>query len=211
MLYLVGLGLNDEKDISVRGLEIIKKCKCFIELYTSNWKGKVDAEKIQRADLEENSQKILNLAKEQDIAILIPGDPLSATTHISLVIDAKKQGITVEIIHSSSIFSAIGETGLQLYKFGRTLTLPKEGEYESISKGIKENQSLGLHTLILLDPGMIAQEALDKLKPGKVVIAHFSNKTKIVYSDEAKDFPEPAVIIIPGKLHFQEKEYLEIL
>jgi diphthine methyl ester synthase len=36
MLYLIGLGLGDEKDITVRGLEIVKKCSAvFLEYYTS--------------------------------------------------------------------------------------------------------------------------------------------------------------------------------
>ena len=36
MLYLVGLGLGDIKDITVKGLEIVKKCdKVYLEHYTS--------------------------------------------------------------------------------------------------------------------------------------------------------------------------------
>ena len=36
MLYFVGLGLGDEKDITVKGLEIVKKCdKIYLENYTS--------------------------------------------------------------------------------------------------------------------------------------------------------------------------------
>lgn len=36
MFYLIGLGLGDAKDITVRGLEIIKKCdKVLLEGYTS--------------------------------------------------------------------------------------------------------------------------------------------------------------------------------
>lgn len=36
MLYLVGLGLSDEKDITVRGLETVKKCsRVYLEAYTS--------------------------------------------------------------------------------------------------------------------------------------------------------------------------------
>jgi diphthine synthase len=35
-LYLIGLGLGDEKDITVKGLEIIKKChSVYLETYTS--------------------------------------------------------------------------------------------------------------------------------------------------------------------------------
>lgn len=36
MLYLIGLGLGDEKDITVKGLEIVKRAdKVFLEMYTS--------------------------------------------------------------------------------------------------------------------------------------------------------------------------------
>lgn len=36
MLFIVGLGLGDEKDITLRGLEAVKKCKTvYIEAYTS--------------------------------------------------------------------------------------------------------------------------------------------------------------------------------
>jgi hypothetical protein len=36
MLYLIGLGLGDEKDITLRGLEAVKKCeKVYMEAYTS--------------------------------------------------------------------------------------------------------------------------------------------------------------------------------
>ena len=36
MFYLVGIGLFDEKDITVKGLEIVKKAdRVFLEYYTS--------------------------------------------------------------------------------------------------------------------------------------------------------------------------------
>jgi diphthamide biosynthesis methyltransferase len=36
MLYIIGLGLGDEKDITLRGLEAIKSCDAlFLEAYTS--------------------------------------------------------------------------------------------------------------------------------------------------------------------------------
>jgi diphthamide biosynthesis methyltransferase len=36
MLYLVGLGLSDETDITVKGLEIVKKAsRVYLEAYTS--------------------------------------------------------------------------------------------------------------------------------------------------------------------------------
>lgn len=36
MLYIIGLGLGDQKDITVNGAEAVKKCsKIFLEAYTS--------------------------------------------------------------------------------------------------------------------------------------------------------------------------------
>ena len=36
VFYIVGLGLGDEKDITVRGLEVVKACsKVWLENYTS--------------------------------------------------------------------------------------------------------------------------------------------------------------------------------
>lgn len=36
MLYIIGLGLGDEKDITLRGLEAVKSCrKVYVEAYTS--------------------------------------------------------------------------------------------------------------------------------------------------------------------------------
>ena len=36
MLYVIGLGLSDEKDITVRGLEAVKSCeRVYLEAYTS--------------------------------------------------------------------------------------------------------------------------------------------------------------------------------
>lgn len=36
MFYVIGLGLGDCKDISVKGLEIVKKCeRVYLEAYTS--------------------------------------------------------------------------------------------------------------------------------------------------------------------------------
>jgi diphthine methyl ester synthase len=35
-LFVIGLGLGDERDITVRGLEIVKKCSVvYLEYYTS--------------------------------------------------------------------------------------------------------------------------------------------------------------------------------
>ncbi len=217
MLILIGLGLT-EKGISLEGLEEARKAdKCYLEVYTSLWKGDLEklvgeVEVVDRKDVEEGD--LVEQAKEKNIALLIPGDPLAATTHIELLIEAKKKGVEVCVIHASSIFSAIGETGLQLYKFGRTTTIPSDGVPKSVRDVIKMNKKLGLHTLLILDPGLPVEKALAMLNiREKVVVAHFGEKTRIVYRrpETIKNFPEPAVIVVVGDLHFKEKEYLEML
>lgn len=36
MLYLIGLGLGDAKDITVKGLEVVRRCnRVYLEAYTS--------------------------------------------------------------------------------------------------------------------------------------------------------------------------------
>ena len=36
MLYVIGLGLSDEKDITVKGLEAVRRCqRVYLESYTS--------------------------------------------------------------------------------------------------------------------------------------------------------------------------------
>jgi hypothetical protein len=84
-----------------------------------------------KKDLEEEQETFLEKARKNDIALFVPGDPLIATTHIDLVFEAKRRKIPVKIIHNASIFSAIGEAGLQIYKFGKTATVPMNGKMEN--------------------------------------------------------------------------------
>ena len=125
MLYMIGLGLNDEKDISVKGLEIIKKCDVvYLENYTAVLGKKVSelenfyGKKIILADRElvekEAEKTILANAKNKNVALLVVGDPLAATTHYDLVLRARKAGIVVKIINNASIMNAVAITGLQL-------------------------------------------------------------------------------------------------
>ena len=160
MLYLIGLGLNDEKDIPLKGLEIARKCICYAELYTSNWLGSLEDLEIminkkikvlKRNDLEENLEDFVDEARDNDIALFVPGDPLIATTHVNVILEAKKRKVPIKVIHSSSIYSAVGETGLQIYKFGKTATIPLSGSLQNVKKTVTSNKKRGLHTLLLLD------------------------------------------------------------
>ena len=100
MLYLIGLGIWDEQDISLKGIEACRKSKkVYAELYTSAWGGDLKKlEKhigkkialIRRDGLEERSSRIIREARSSSVAILVPGDPLSATTHSALVDEARR-------------------------------------------------------------------------------------------------------------------------
>ncbi len=242
MLYMVGLGIYDEEDISIRGMKAIEDAdEVILECYTSSWKGRdglkkivdKDVEEVERSDLEESSVKILERAVDRDIVILVPGDPLVATTHVEILIQANKMNLETSVIHSSSIYSAVSETGLQIYKFGKTTTIPiPRKNYRPVSpyEVIGENKEQGLHTLALLDitnRPMEVPEALGYLteienekKEGvidceqkAVAFSAGPGKSRVVYAKIAEmldmDFPTPAVLIFPGELHEKEEEALE--
>ncbi len=164
-LVFVGLGLNDDKGITVKGLEEAKSADAvFMETYTSRMPEfdmqRFEAEigkkvrLIERRDLEEeNGKAILQVAQVEKAVFLVPGDPFIATTHVTLRIDAEKKGIKTRVIHGISIMSAIVSlSGLHNYKFGKTVTVPFSDNFsETPYNVIGQNKKLGLHTLCLLD------------------------------------------------------------
>ncbi len=231
MLTLIGLGLNDEKDISVKGLEFLKNSdQAYIETYTNIWRGNLgELERMAGKEIVElergkvESDFLIELAREKNVCLLVPGDPLSATTHYDLVHRARNAGIPVRIIHSSSVFTAVAETGLHLYKFGRTATIPypRRG-YRPLSfiDAVLDNLEKGMHTLLLVDtvpemnPGIafsLLREASEEkgLDIGKVLLCmDLGGKSDIRYvelSNPPEDFSLPFCIIVPGKLHFTEE------
>ena len=162
-LYLIGIGLNDEKDITLKGLEAVKKCDfVYLENYTSKlntqigYLEKLYGKKIIPAGrelVEMDAQKsILQQAKSKNVAFLVAGDVFAATTHIDMFLRAKKLGIDIKIVHNASVLTAIGITGLQLYKFGRTTSIPFENEnVETPYDVLKLNLKNDMHTLFILD------------------------------------------------------------
>ena len=167
MFYLVGLGLFDEKDISLKGVEALKKVdKVYAEFFTSRLFGS-NFEKIEsiigkeiivldRTQVEEESI-FLKEAKDMDVALITGGDPLIATTHSDFLVECARKDIDFEVIHGSSILSsAPAISGLQAYKFGKVTTIPfPDLEYNYFPKSpyiaIEENLKMDMHTLVLLD------------------------------------------------------------
>ncbi len=247
MLYLIGIGLNDEKDITVKGLEAIRGCDAvYLESYTSIMTCSV--QQLERfyergiivADrkLVEQSGEIVAAAATKDVALLVIGDPWGATTHIDIMMKCRERKIPFAVINNASIITAVGITGLQIYKFGKTTSVPypdrnfrPETSYEVIS----QNRMLGLHTLLLLDirqdigKFMTVSEAIDVLleiesrKRHKVFTedtfcvgcARIGSRDFVVKAGMAKELKnfnfgrQPHCLIVAGELHFVEEDALK--
>ncbi|CAD5211620.1 unnamed protein product [Bursaphelenchus okinawaensis] len=184
VLYLIGLGLGSEDDITVKGLRVIKACsKVYLESYTSilSYGYGVDKAKLEefygrelleadREFVEQGCDDMINESKESDVALLVVGDPFGATTHADLVIRAKEQGVKVEVIHNTSILNAVGCSGLQLYAFGEVVSIvmwTDTWKPESFYDKIAQNRERGLHTLCLLDIKVKEQTVENMIKRNK--------------------------------------------
>ena len=246
-LHFIGLGLGNEKDITFNGLEAIKKCDIvYLENYTSILNcTKEQLEKFynkkiilaRRSLVEADENEIIENAKAKNVAFLVIGDPFAATTHIDLFLRAKKEGIKCHVIHNASIASAVGITGLQVYKFGKITSIPLENEnIEAPYDVLKGNLSLGLHTLFLLDLNpdeetfMSVNDGLRYLLKAElkrnerifsekilcVGCARLGSESQVIKAGSAKyllkfNFGKPVhCLIVPGKLHFMEEEALKL-
>ncbi|MHA2298210.1 MAG: diphthine synthase [Candidatus Hodarchaeales archaeon] len=253
-LYFIGTGVGSYKDLTLKGLELIRAAD---EIYCDNYtnfstplpdelekKAGIDPDRIKlinRSDLEENSDIIIHKASISKIALLVPGDPFLATTHVNLRIEAVKTGVPVQIANNASIFSlAASLSGLHSYKFGRTVTFPFPENrslypYDTIAK----NLAAGNHTLVLLDIEVPRNRFLDisaalkmlledentqkkeVIRPKSlfIALAKLGNTKQVVKPGKVEELVElqwetigpPQSIIACADLHFTEKEALEII
>ncbi|MDU9376466.1 hypothetical protein McpSp1_10860 [Methanocorpusculaceae archaeon Sp1] len=245
MLTFIGLGLCDEYDVSVRGLEAIRKADAvFLEVYTSVLTGTTfermeeyygkKITPLYREDVELHPEPILDAAAAGEAVFLTAGDSMVATTHADIRIRAAERGIATRIIHGSSITTAVcGLSGLQNYRFGKSVSVPfPHGKWFPMTpiEVITENLSHNLHTLVFLDIQkdkeryMKISEAVDLLEeqasrtgakiPLYIGIARAGSKNPAVHAGNADemrnfDFGSPLhVLIVPGALHDIESEYL---
>ncbi|MFA6889105.1 MAG: diphthine synthase [Candidatus Woesearchaeota archaeon] len=250
VLHIIGIGLDNEKDITVKGLELVQKADIvYVECYTSrlncSWHDLAKFYNKQlilahREMVEGNDNEIIENAKTHDVAFLVIGDPFSATTHLDLVLRAKELCINVTITNNASVLTAVGVTGLQLYKFGKTTSVPYPEEAffpETAYEVIKENKKSGLHTLVLLDikfdkqKFMTVNEALqillnieEKRKENVFVketlcvgIARVGSDGQCIKAGTVEellkfDFGKPLhCLIVPGTMHFLEEDMIERL
>jgi diphthine synthase len=251
-LVFIGLGLYDELGLSLRGQAEAKTCdQIFAEVYTSVMPGlrlenltriiSKPVEILSRVDVEEHAEsKILAKARTGKVAFLVAGDPMVATTHLDLRLRAEKAGIRTRIVHGASIASAsAGVTGLQSYKFGRTVTVPVSQNNElpeSVYAGIRANMDAGLHTLVLLEVDVenkrrvLIHQALERflalsarnadrlIRPETLVIglARLEAPDMIVQASTVSDLMQvdfgepPHCLVFPSRLHFLEAEALRV-
>lgn len=252
-LVFVGLGLYDEKDITLRGLEELKEADTvFAEFYTSLMPGfsikrleKIIDKKIitvSRYMLEnEDGKQLFESANKGKTVFLVQGDPMIATTHIDLRIIAEKKGIKTRLIHNASVSSAVRSiSGLQNYKYGKSVTVPFSEDgfvSETPYNVILNNKKMGLHTMCLLDIKteenryLTVNHALEILltleakkkkhivtsKTFVVGVARAGSPHSVVKAGFIKkiinyDFGAPPhTLIFLGDLHFMEAEALIIL
>lgn len=180
-LFVIGLGLFDEKDITLRALEAIKSSeRVYLEAYTSilmveDYQGRL--EKLygkpvivaHRETVELESEDILSLAATANVSFLVVGDPLSATTHTDFILraHAARPKVPVRVIHNASIMTAIASSGLQAYNFGQTVSIPfwtEEWKPDSWLERIDENLQRGNHTLVLGDIKIREQSQEDMVR-----------------------------------------------
>ena len=231
MLYLVGLGLN-EYGYSKEAYEVISKAdKVYVDTYTIEFPYEISAlmsqfkgKKFVAAGREfVEGLKFIEEAKNRDVVLLVYGSPLVATTHTAIVKEAFDKKIKIKIIHAGSILDAVAETGLQPYKFGKTTSLPNFPA-DSYLDTVKENLKSEAHTLILVDIGLKFEDAIKRLHNdcikkkitlNKVVVCERLGlkDSKVHYGKikniSASKVKAPFCFIVPGGMHFLEKEILE--
>lgn len=230
MLHIIGLGLDD-KEVTGKGIEALKSVeKAYAEFYTNT--ANIDIERLEEetgTEIEvldrsevEREDRIIESAEEKDTAFLVSGDPLTATTHYDIKHRAEEKDTEVNVVHAPSIFTSIAETGLNVYKFGRTVTLPKDSAPESVVKYIEKNDSVGLHSLVLLDIDYEASEAAEKLvelgigpEREAVVLERANHQDQTVSVMALGNVVEqdlgdtPHSIMLPGETSHKEEEFLE--
>ena len=243
VVTFIGLGLNDERGLTIEGLEEARRSSnVFAEFYTNIMPG-LDRKKLElllgkrivelsRVQLEdEGGKQIVEAVERGRVAFLVPGDPMIATTHVSIRLELAKKGVPSRIIHGPSITSAVcGATGLQSYKFGKSVTLPHEsGVPASVLDTLHDNGKRGLHTLMLLDvrPEQSKQLTIGEAAAKLVVadprlqrslgvgVARIGSDDQFVLSRRLETLQHqefgkvPHSLVVPGKLHFMEAESLK--
>ena len=163
-LLLIGMGPGTVAGMTVEAINAAKKASHRrYEAYTALWPDSElklleqeigSIERVMRPEVEQPDE-LFRLAKTSLVALLVVGDPLQATTHVDLQLQAIEHDIECRVFHGVSITTIVtGAAGLSNYRFGRqtTLTYPYGGWIAtSPLEMIAVNKARGLHSLVLFD------------------------------------------------------------
>jgi len=232
---------------------VARRCsEVYVELYTSLVPGLSlgelgrllgkEVKQVGRREVEGRwAEEVIERARRVDVALLTPGDPFIATTHIALRLEALRRGVDVRVVHAASTATAIpGLTGLSFYKFGRSATVVYPGPGyapEAAYDTVKENLERGLHTMLFLD--LRAEEGVYMTAPEAihVLLGLERERREGVFTEEslvvavaragcsdvkvragraervakAELGPPPHSLVVPGLLHFVEREALMLV
>lgn len=169
MLSFVGLGLYDERSVTVAGQDAIQNAdSVFAETYTSRLINAtvedvaahhgITIDRRDREGIEQNPEPILSAAESGDAVVLTAGDTMISTTHVALRVSAEQRGIATRVVNGVSAgTAAVGLSGLQNYRFGKAVTMPFPWAHgggtvpASVVETLEANRKRGLHTLVYLD------------------------------------------------------------
>lgn len=216
-LLLVGMGPGRISSMTIEAKNAAKSADFRrYEAYTALWPADElatleedigDIEMVMRPEVESPTE-LLDLAKNHLVALLIVGDPLQATTHVDIQLQALEAGINCIVFHGISITTLVtGAIGLSNYRFGRqtTITYPYGGwvatsPLEVIAVNIFQNQ----HTLALLDldPTGAGTGKQIPMQPGDAYASLGLMKEKL--SSNISGMPEDNTIESMKKLAFKE-------
>ena len=163
-LLLVGMGPGSVGAMTIEAVEAATAATHRrYEAYTALWPDEElnlleqtigPIQRVMRPEVVQ-PEDLFALASTSLVALLVVGDPLQATTHVDLQLQAAEAGIECRVFHGISITTLVtGAIGLSNYRFGRqtTLTYPYGGWVAtSPLETIIVNRYTGLHTLALLD------------------------------------------------------------
>lgn len=243
----LGLGLWDEEGATRKAARLARGCDVlFAEFYTSRLEG-TTLERLEAAygkevrvlgrEEVEDGTLLLEAARRHDrVGLLVAGDPMAATTHVDLRLRLHRAGVATRVVPGvSALTAAAGALGLQVYKFGRTTTLPiREPGYAPTSpyEVLATNREAGLHTLALLDiredGGLTPREGMEYLLECEAalgrnafredtlacVVGRLGSPEPTLRADrvhhllEADPGPPLHTLVVPGQLHFLEVESL---
>ncbi|QFU81361.1 diphthine synthase [Natronorubrum aibiense] len=212
MLTFIGLGLYDERSITVEGQEALRDAdRVYAEFYTSKLIGTtvadleshhdVDIEVRDRAGVEQHPDDILDAAETEDVAFLTAGDTMISTTHVDLRLRAHDRGIETRVIHGVTAQTATSAlTGLQNYRFGKATTLPfpyahgADGLPASVTRTIDDNREDGLHTVVYLDIKVDNEAATNRLEGDETIEEYMT--ADVAAALLAEEYPDLVGVVV---------------